>query len=805
MKISYNWLKEYIDIDLSPEKAGEILTDTGLEVEGIDVYEPVKGGFAGLVVGKVLSCNKHPDADKLSVTMVDIGRDTPSPIVCGAPNVATGQTVIVATVGTTLYPTEGDAFKIKKAKIRGEVSEGMICAEDEIGLGFSHDGIIVLDNKYQAGMPAIECFDIKNDHVIEIGLTPNRADGTSHIGVARDLKAITGQEIKWPDVSAFAKDNSNLNIKVSVENSIACPRYSSVTLSGIKVSESPDWLKHRLRAIGLSPINNIVDITNYVLHETGQPLHAFDADQITGGEVNVKTLAKETVFTTLDGQERELNDTDLMICDQNKGMCIAGVFGGINSGVTQSTTNIFLESAYFSPDSVRKTSLAHQLKTDASFRFERGTDPLLTVYALKRAALLIKEIAGGTISSEITDIYPQEISAFHVNVSYKNITRLIGKDLGKDTVHKILTSLDINIENKSEEGFTAIVPPYRVDVQREADVIEEILRIYGFDNVELPEFVGSSYMADFPKHDSGKIQQDVSKLLAGNGYYEILTNSLTKPEYSETMNCIDENKNVVILNKLSEDLGVLRQSLLFNGLEVLTHNINRRQKNLRLFEFGKQYSKENEKYIEEQKLGLFITGKQNEENWIENSADITFHELKKIVLNILSKLGIGQPESISISNNDLFDFGLALSLNQKEIATIGKISSKAMKLTGLKQEVFYAELHWDLVLRKTINNIAMEQISKFPEVRRDLSIVIDKNVKFEEVKSVALKAERKILKQLDVFDVYQGNKIGQDQKAYAMKFILEDKTKTLTDKQIDKTMNRLIQVFEKEFGAIIRQ
>ncbi|UII27114.1 phenylalanine--tRNA ligase subunit beta [Fulvivirga maritima] len=805
MKISLNWLKEYIDLNQSPEELGKILTDTGLEVEGLDPFEQVKGGLKGLVVGEVLTCVPHTNADKLKVTTVDLGGDAPTQIVCGAPNVAQGQKVIVATVGATLYPEGHEPFQIKKAKIRGEVSQGMICAEDEIGLGQSHAGIMVLDTDLPNGTPAAEYFDLTDDTIIEIGLTPNRADAASHIGVARDLKAALKQEVKWPDVSAFSVDNTNSKITVSVENEEACPRYSGISISNVSVKESPEWLQIKLKTLGLEPINNVVDITNFVLHETGQPLHAFDASQIKGDKVVVKTLSEGTKFTTLDDKERKLKAADLMICDgEGNGMCIAGVFGGKGSGVKESTTDVFLESAYFSPDYIRKTAQHHQLKTDASFRYERGTDPNITVYALKRAALLIKELAGGEISSEITDLYPTPIEDFKVPVKYKNVHRLIGKDISKDRIKEILTLLDIKITEETEDSFLALVPPYRVDVQREADIVEEILRVYGFNNVDLPDHVQSDYLAEFPSTDKDKIQKTITELLVSQGYYEILTNSLTKPQYAENAPELNEKESVQILNKLSEDLAVLRQSLLHTGLEVAAYNINRRQSNLRLFEFGKSYFHIEDSYVEKQKLAIYLTGDIENENWINKSRKVTFHDLYQTVTSVISRL-ISKEVTTDVTHDSPFAYGLVVKLGQKELAKLGKVNTSTCKKAGIKQEVFYAEIDWNLLMKKAANSVTFEEVSKFPEVRRDLSLVIDKKVTFEEIKALATGKNQKFIKAINVFDVYEGENIGEDKKAYAISFTLEDKEKTLTDKVIDKTMNNLIRLFENNLNAIIRK
>ncbi len=804
MKISYNWLRQYIDIEETPEELSEILTDTGLEVEGLEKFESIKGSLAGLVIGKVLTCSKHPNADKLSVTTVDIGLENPSPIVCGAPNVAAGQTVVVATVGATLHPTSGDSFKIKKAKIRGEVSEGMICAEDEIGLGTEHNGIILLDTTLAPGTPALNHFNIETDYVFEIGLTPNRSDAISHIGVARDIKAVTKKGITWPLVSSYKQDNNSLPIDVIIKNNKACPRYTGVTLTNITIAESPNWLKNRLLAIGLTPINNVVDITNYVMHETGQPLHAFDYEKIEGEKIVVKTLANNTPFTTLDEKERKLTKEDLMICDATKPMCIGGVFGGTTSGVSDSTTSIFLESAFFDATYIRKSAMVHQLKTDASFRFERGTDPNNTMYALKRAVLLLKEIAGATISSDIIDIYPTPIGEVEVPILYRHINRLIGQDISKDRIHSILDLLDIRSENITEQGFTAIVPTFRVDVTREADVIEEILRIYGFNNINLPESVGSSFLANSQSKDFDKIQQKISSYLVGNGFFEMMTNSLTKPEYAALSSLVNEKEHVVILNKLSEDLGVMRQNILFSGLEVIARNINHKQKDLKFFEFGKQYFKKEKAYKEEKRLALFSTGLEKEKQWDSEENSTKFHQLKGIGENILAKMNLKISE-VNNTSSDIFNYGLGFQLGQKTVLEIGSVSTKILKSLGIKQEVFFASFNWDLLLRKTNDNIMVKQVSKYPEVRRDLSLVINKSVSYQDILALTRKAEKNLIKTVNVFDLYEGDRIEDNKKAYSLKFILQDDKKTLTDKVIDKTMKRLMAMFEKELGAIIRQ
>ncbi len=806
MKVSYNWLKKYIDISETPEELGRILTDAGLEVESITPFETIRGGLKGLVIGHVVTCEKHPGSDRLHITTVEVGNENLLPIVCGAPNVASGQKVVVAKTGTTLYPLKGDPFIIKKTKIRGEISEGMICAEDEIGLGSSHEGILVLDTDLPPGTSAAEFFQIEKDHTFEIGLTPNRGDATSHIGVARDLKAILSRVVKWPSVENFSVDEITSEISVTVENTEACPRYSAVCISGVTIKESPRWLQQRLQSIGFTPINNVVDITNFVLNETGQPLHAFDAGKISGNTVIVKMLPGGARFTTLDEKERTLNPDDLMICNKDSGMCIAGVFGGIDSEVKDSTTNIFLESAYFSPDYIRKTAQYHGLKTDASFRFERGTDPNLTVYALKRAAILIKEIAGGKISSDIIDIYPEKIEDVEINATYKHIDRLIGKQIDREEIHAILERLDINTEDETEEGFTAIVPPYRVDVQREADLIEEILRIYGFNKVELPDTLGSSFLAEYPENDPNPWVNKINAMLVGKGWYEIMTNSLTRPEYVEWVDELDAAHNVEILNKLSEDLGVLKQTMLFTGLESLAHNINRKQTNLKLFEFGRVYKKTATGYADENRLALFLTGKTIAEDWRKIAREINYYDLAAIVHAIID-ITTASRNKIDLQpfSGSMFEYGSVLTYNDRTLGHIGKINEAISKKFEIKQEIFYAELDWDLLLKSTCHNIVYAEVSKFPSVKRDLSLVIDKTVSFSEIEGVAKITEPHLIKDIRIFDVYEGERIEKGKKAYAITFILQDEERTLTDKIIDKTMSKLMKAYENETGAMIRQ
>ncbi len=816
MKISYNWLKEYIDIDLSPERLAEVLTDIGLEVGGVEGVESIKGGLKGIVVGHVETCVPHPNSGHLSKTTVNVGSEV-LPIVCGAPNVAAGQKVLVATVGTTLY--DGDKeFKIKRAKIRGEESQGMICSEIELGLGTDASGIMVLDGDIPAGKNASEHFRIENDFAIEIDLTPNRIDGASHIGVARDVAAYLKQtkdiEYKRPSVDGFKVDNQNLEIPVEVINPEACPRYSGVTISGVEVKESPGWLKNRLKTIGLAPINNIVDITNYVLMETGQPLHAFDAAEIKGSKVVVRTMKQGTKFITLDEEERELHEKDLMICNVEDGMCIGGVFGGIVSGVKGSTTDIFLESACFDPVFIRKTARRHGLNTDASFRFERGADPNGVVYALKRAALMIKELAGGTISSEITDFYPNQVEGFNVDVSYANITRLIGKELGKERIKSILESLEIKIEAETDRGLSLLVPPYRVDVKREADVIEEVLRIYGYNNIEIPSQVKSA-LQTAQKPDPEKLKNTIADMLSAQGFNEIWSNSLTKSSAYEGLEQLKAEQTVKLFNPLSNDLDGMRQTLLFGGLEAIAYNANRQNPNLKFYEFGSCYFhkgtqlKDNpaNNYHEEEHLGIFITGNKEVANWNTPEEAVAFPQLKSYLENILRKLGfnllkleLDEADSELLSNGLVYNSG-----NKKVLAEIGYVDPKWLKKYGVETEVFYADLNWgNLLLEHKNNKLVFEELPKYPAVRRDLALVVDKKVKFAAIKEIAFKNERQLLREVNLFDVYEGKGIPEGKKSYAVSFILRDDNKTLKDKQIDKVMQRFITLFDKQLGAVLR-
>ena len=808
MKISYNWLKQFLKVDWEAEKTGELLTDLGLEVEGIETVESIKGSLAGVVVGKVLTCEQHPNADRLSVTTVNIGAENPVQIVCGAPNVAAGQTVPVATIGTVLYDDKGEGFKIKKGKIRGEESHGMICAEDELGLGQSHDGIMVLDDSLEAGTPAAEVFNIETDEVFEIGLTPNRADGMSHYGTARDLRAGMMQqgttlELISPSVTEFHVDDRTLKFDIEVEDYERAPRYAGVTISDVTVKESPEWLQNRLKAIGLTPINNIVDVTNYVLHELGQPLHAFDANKVKGNKIIVKTLPGGTKFTTLDEVERELHQEDLMICDGNETpMCIAGVFGGIGSGVTENTTSIFLESAYFNPVSIRKTAKRHALNTDASFRFERGIDPNITKYALKRAALLIMEVAGGKISSELMDLYPSKIEDFEVFLSYEKMDRLIGAEIPRETVKNILSSLDIKVNSVTDGGIGLTVPAYRVDVTREADIIEEILRVYGYNNIEFSHKLNTSIA--FAEGNEVKVENVIADQLVSQGFNETMANSLTKADYVELSENLNPEHNVTMLNPLSNDLGVMRQSLLFSGLESVIYNINRKNNNIKFFEFGKSYHKFESGYSEQKHLSIFVSGNRAKESWNTPAKKSDFFYLKGTVSTLLAKVGISNVK-VAPTKSDVFSEGISLSLGKIKIADLGVVKSTILKEFGIKQEVLFADINWENVLKVGgKSNIKIANLPKFPAVRRDFALLIDEKVTFNEIHRLAFQAEKKLLKEVDLFDVYEGDKLEEGKKSYAVSFLLQDENKTLNDKQIDKIMSKLQQTFEKNIGASLR-
>ncbi|EAR00371.1 phenylalanine--tRNA ligase subunit beta [Maribacter sp. HTCC2170] len=808
MNISYNWLKQFLNTDWDSKRTSELLTDLGLEVEGVTTYESVKGGLKGIVVGHVLTCDKHPNADRLKLTTVDIGLENPVQIVCGAPNVDKGQKVPVATIGTTLYSKEGESWTIKKGKIRGEESHGMICAEDELGLGEGHDGIMILSEILEPGTPCAEVFELENDEVFEIGLTPNRADAMSHYGVARDLKAGLKQkeieiELITPSTSHFHITDRSLKLDVSVENNDLAPRYCGVTISNLIVQQSPNWLRDRLKAIGLTPINNIVDATNYVLHEMGQPLHAFDADRILGKKVIVKTLPKGTKFMTLDGVERELHDEDLMICDSEKPMCIAGVFGGINTGVTENTRSIFLESAYFDPISIRKTAKRHGLNTDASFRFERGIDIENVEYSLKRAALLIKEIAGGDITSDIVDLYPKKKSDYEVFLTFDKIFKLIGQEIPRDTIKSILASLEIKVKNVTETGMGLVIPSYRVDVQREVDVIEEILRVYGYNNIAFKDKLNAS-ISPISKYEDYKLQDRTGDFLAARGFYEIMTNSLTSPSYVELINDLKVEQSVVMLNPLSTDLSAMRQSMLLNGLETISYNINRKNQNLRFFEFGKTYHQFEDKRVENKHLSLLVTGNRNNTGWASPSKQTDFFFFKSVVESILRRLGISNFSSKPIEAT-LFSEGLTLVSKKKKIVDFGVIHKSLSKKFDIKQEVLFADFNWDNIIELVPKSeIIFKSIPKYPEVKRDFALLLDNAISFKEIHDAAFQTERNLLKKVNLFDVYTGNKLPKGKKSYAVSFTLQDNNSTLTDKQIDKIMSKLQNKYEKDLGAQLR-
>lgn len=820
MNISYNWLKEYLKFDLTPQQTSEVLTQIGLETESVEEVQTIKGGLKGLVIGEVLTCKDHPNSDHLHLTTVNIGDgNEPLNIVCGAPNVTAGQKVIVATVGTTLYSGE-EEFKIKRSKIRGEESLGMICSEAEIGLSNNHDGIIVLPEDAVVGTPAAEYYNVQSDWVFSVDITPNRVDAASHYGIARDLAAYLKQQGKSfsltkPSVDDFAIDKKDGGIEVIVENREACPRYSGLTIRGVTVKESPDWLKNKLLLIGLRPINNIVDITNFILYETGHPMHAFDAAYIKGDEVVIRTLPEKTKFTTLDDQERELSDKDLMICNSEEGMCIAGVFGGKDSGVTENTKDIFLESAYFHPTWVRKTARRHGLNTDSSFRFERGADPNNTVYALKRAALLVKEIAGGEIAGEIRDIYPVEIERPKVVLSYDKTNKLIGKEIPKDDIKSILKSLDIEIEAESESELTLRIPTYRVDVTRDVDVIEDILRIYGYNNVEVSHSLKANLSYKTATDRKQNLQTLISEQLTANGFDEIMNNSLTKKSYYEIQETYPLKNCVTLVNPLSNDLSVMRQTLLFGGLESIVYNRNRKHSDLCFYEFGNCYfydadkKKDNDilaEYSESTYAGLWITGKRTHKNWAAPEEQSSVFELKAHIENIMIRIGIGKDRIIyEPLQNDLFSTAMSIGTNNRKLGYFGVVSKAIRKSFDIESEVFFAELNWDLLMKDSEKHkVQFFEISRFPEVSRDLALLIDKSVTFAQIEQVALKSERKLLKNVVLFDVYEGKNLPEGKKSYAVNFIIQDEEKTLTDKQIDKVMSKIQQNLQNELGAQLR-
>ena len=807
MKISYNWLKQFIKTDWNSEETAALLTDLGLEVEGVEKYESLKGGLEGVVVGHVLTCVSHPNADKLSITTVDLGDGNPVQIVCGAPNVAAGQKVPVATIGTKLFDKEGNSFEIKKGKIRGEESHGMICAEDELGLGESHDGILILDNSLVAGTPASQVFEIETDEVFEIGLTPNRADAMSHWGVARDLRAGIIQkigshaELITPSVNKFKVDKRTLKIDVKVEEPKLAPRYCGVTISEITVKPSPEWLKNRLKAIGLTPKNNIVDVTNYVLHELGQPLHAFDASKING-KIIVKTVPSGTKFTTLDAVERSLHEEDLMICDENGPLCIAGVFGGMDSGVSETTTTLFLESAYFNPVAIRKTAKRHTLSTDASFRFERGIDPTITEYALKRAAILIQEVAGGEITSDIIDIYNKKIEDFSVVLNFENVKKIIGQEIPKETIKKILVSLDIKVTSVSDSSLGLIIPAYRVDVQREIDVIEEILRVYGYNNINFSNKLNAT-ISNSSRTEDYKVQNAVASQLNSLGFHEMMANSLTTPDYIKLSENLREEYNVTIVNPLSNDLSVMRQSLLFSGLEAVSYNINRRNSDLKLFEFGKTYHKHPSNYEEIKHLSLFVSGNRTNESWTTTGKPSDFFLFKGYIKAVLSRLGIAKTQHKPITS-DVFAEGMAIAVGNTVLVEFGTVKKSVLKHFDIKQDVLYADFDWGAILKLLSNKIKFTEIPKYPEARRDLALMLDYRVTFDQIYALARQSEKGVLKDITLFDVYQGSNLPEGKKSYAVSFIIQDNTKTLNDSQIEKIMEKLIDTFQTELGASLR-
>jgi phenylalanyl-tRNA synthetase beta chain len=820
MNISYNWLKEYVDFDLTPDEVAAALTSIGLETGGVEEVQTIKGGLEGIVIGEVLTCEPHPNSDHMHVTTVNLGAGDPVQIVCGAPNVAAGQKVVVATIGTKLY--DGDeSFTIKKSKLRGIESCGMICAEDEIGIGTDHAGIIVLPADAVPGTPAKDYYHIQSEYVLEVDITPNRADACSHYGVARDLYAYLIQHgkqatLKRPAVDAFKVDNHDMDILIEVENTEACPRYAGVAIKGVTVKESPEWLQNKLRLIGLRPINNIVDITNYILHAYGQPLHCFDADKIKGGKIVVKTVKDGTKFVTLDEAEHTLTDKDLMICNAEEPMCIAGVFGGLDSGTTEQTTDVFLESAYFNPTWVRKTARRQGLSTDSSFRFERGIDPNGQIYALKEAALLVKELAGGTIASEIKDNYPAPVEDFRVELTYNKVHALVGKEIPHDTIKSIVRSLEMKIVEETAEGLTLMVPPYRVDVQRDCDVIEDILRIYGYNNVEIPTTLKSSLTTKTDVDRSQKLQNIIGEQLAGCGFNEILNNSLTAAAYYEGLECLPVEHCVKLMNPLSNDLNVMRQSLLFGGLESINHNANRKSADLKFFEYGNVYFFDAERknpektlaaYSEQYHLGLWVTGKRVSNSWAHPDEDSSVFELKAYVLNIFTRLGLNFGAVVfGQLTDDIFSTAITVNTRGgKRIAAFGVVTKKLQKKFDIDREVYYADINWDELMKaiKT-SKVNFKELSKFPAVKRDLALLIDKKVTFAEIEKIAYESERKLLKEVSLFDVYEGKNLEAGKKSYAVSFLLQDETATLNDKQIDKIMQKIITNLQNKLEAKLR-
>lgn len=825
MNVSYKWLKEYVDFDMTPQQVADALTSIGLEVDGVEEVQSVKGGLKDIVIGEVLTCADHPNSDHLHVTTVNLGGTEPSQIVCGAPNVAAGQKVVVATCGAKIYEGD-DCFTIKPSKLRGVESNGMICSEKELGLGNDHSGIMVLPSDAVPGTPAADYFGLESDFVIEVDITPNHADACSHWGVARDFYAWLLQNgfkssLHRPSDDGFKVDDNTLDIDIEVLNSEACPRYSGVSIKGVRIGESPDWLKKKLNAIGLHPINNVVDVTNYIMFAYGQPMHSFDADRIKGGKVVVRTMPEGTPFVTLDGQERKLSERDLMICNSSEPMCIGGVFGGLDSGISEQTVNVFLESAYFNPTWIRKSARRHQLTTDASFRFERGIDPNGTIYALRQAAMLIRELAGGTISMNIRDVYPQPIRDFRIDFNYQYADRLTGKVLPRDTIKSIITSLGIRIDSESDEGLQLSVPPFRVDVQHPCDVVEEVLRIYGYNNVEFGTSVQSSLTVQSDIDRAHKMQDLVSEQLVGCGFNEILDNSLTKAAYYDGLECCPPDRLVRLMNPLSADLSVLRQTMLFGGLESLSYNIRRQNSDLRFFEFGKCYrfdaarrqaaADENSNtlraYSEDYRMGLWITGRRVSSSWAHKDEESSFFELKACVLNIFRRLGL-DVRSLHVEevSDDIFSSSLRYSLRSgKTIAQTGLVRNALLRKLDIEQPVFFAEICWDELLKATRKQkTSFAELPRFPAVRRDLALLVDNGVSFAQIEEVAYASEKKLLKEVSLFDVYEGKNLEPGKKSYAVSFTLQDESQTLNDKQIEKVMDNMIRNLQTKLDARLR-
>ncbi len=828
MKISYKWLREYVDTDLTPHELDDLLTFSGLEIEDVEKVESIKGGLEHVVIAQVLTCEPHPNSDHLHVTTVDVGAESPLHIVCGAPNVAAGQKVVCAQIGTKIYTSDTEFYEIKKGKLRGEVSEGMLCAADELQLGSDHDGIMVLPDDAPVGMPAKEYFHLEEDHTLEVAITANRSDATSHIGVARDVVAVLNtrqgadKKILWPAVADLsqAADTTDRPIRVTVEEPELCPRYTGITLENVHVTDSPDWLQNKLRTVGIRPINNVVDVTNFVLMEVGQPMHAFDADQIAGNHVVVRTLAQDTPFTTLDGIERKLDRRDLMICNEQEGMCIAGVFGGLKSGVTTATTRVFLESAYFNPMSIRKTSKRHGLKTDASFRYERGCDPNITLWALQRAVYLLQQLAGATVASQVVDIYPQPIPRAEVDIDFQRITRLVGQEIPVQAIRTALTSLDIEILSETPTGMHLAIPTCKVDVYRECDVVEEIMRIYGYNNIHVDERI-SSCLSFGVKPNPLRLQNVVSDLLTDNGFSEIMNNSLTKAEYFENNPDFDPARSIHILNPLSKELNVMRQSLLYCGMECVVRNLNYKIHDQKLYEFGRTYvraidadqitddHKVTDKFVETQHLSLFMTGGNNAESWHAPVVPVDFYHLKAHVMNILRRMRINITRLDFLPAAEKYyaeGLDLVFRDSHKQLCSLGRLSKETLRRMDCKQEVFYADINWTLLLKSyPTKEVLYAEIPKFPEVRRDLALILDRKVQFADIERVAYATEKKLLKRVSLFDVYEGKGITEGMKSYAVSFILQDKDKTLNDKQIEAVMTKLQKALETQLSAHIRQ